>query len=148
MRTIVLGFAFLVACGSARDSGGGGSSPAATDPGGPPRVTDSDSAKASIGKTVRVAGTALNAKLGPVVSTGGLVIYCFGRQEWSADQVGQPVSVTGTLEQTDEFKAEVGPDGEQTAGTGGRDWVIRDCKVETGQAPAAAGEVDRGGGGW
>jgi hypothetical protein len=129
----VIAFALLVACGSARDSGGGGTAPAATEPAGPalPRVTDSDSAKASVGQKVRVTGAALNAKLGPVVSTGGLVIYCFGRQEWSADQVGKQMSVTGTLEQTDEFKAEVGPEGEQTAGTGGRDWVIRDCTVET-----------------
>lgn len=129
----MIAFALLVACGSASDSGGGGgTTPSATEPAGPalPRVTDSDSAKASVGQKVRVTGAALNAKLGPVVSTGGLVIYCFGRQEWSADQVGQQMSVTGTLEQTDEFKAEVGPDGEQTAGTGGRDWVIRDCTVE------------------
>lgn len=122
--------ALLFACASARDSGGGGAPRPAADPAGRPRVTDSDSAKAANGKTVLVSGTALNAKLGPVVSTGGLVIYCFGRQEWSADQLGKPVTVSGSLEQTDEFKAEVGPDGEQTAGTGGRDWVIRDCTVE------------------
>jgi hypothetical protein len=124
--------AFLFACAGSSDGGGGGTSPSATAPAtsGAPTVTDSDSAKASIGKSVRVAGTALNAKLGPVVSTGGLVIYCFGRQEWSANQVGTQVAVSGTLEQTDEFKAEVGEDGEQTAGTGGRDYLIRDCKVE------------------
>lgn len=131
--TLLCAFLFF-ACAGSSDGGGGTTSPSGTAPeasaSSEPLVTDSDSAKASIGKTVRVSGTALNAKLGPVVSTGGLVIYCFGRQEWRADQVGQPVAVTGTLEQTDEFKAEVGPDGEQTAGTGGRDWVIRDCKVE------------------
>jgi hypothetical protein len=38
--------------------------------------------------------------------------------------------VTGTLEQTDEFKAEESPEGVMSAGTAGRDWVIRDCKVE------------------
>ena len=91
-------------------------------------MTDSDSARAGIGKTVRVTGTALNAKLGPVVSTGGLVIYCFGKQEWS-EELGNRITVTGILEQTDELRAEVGPDGEQTAGTGGRDWLIRDCRV-------------------
>jgi hypothetical protein len=137
MRVLVIGSAVLVfACSSAGDSGGGGAGGTTPSenavPAGPalPRVTDRDSANASLGKQVRVDGAALNAKLGPVVSTGGLVIYCFGKQEWSADQVGQQVVVTGTLEQTDEFKAEVGPDGEQTAGTGGRDLVIRDCKVE------------------
>lgn len=133
MKATVL-CAFLFACAGSSDGGGGTRSPASTAPAasdsGEPLVTDSESAKAAIGKMVRVAGTALNAKLGPVVSTGGLVVYCFGRQEWRADQLGNPVEVTGTLEQTDEFKAEVGPDGEQTAGTGGRDWVIRDCKVE------------------
>ncbi len=134
MKLLVIGCACLVACGSAGDSGSGGGTTRSDNaaPAGPalPRVSDSDSAKASVGKNVRVDGTALNAKLGPVVSTGGLVIYCFGKQEWSESEVGGPVVVSGTLEQTDEFKAEVGPDGEQSAGTGGRDWVIRDCKVE------------------
>ncbi len=150
----MIGFALLVACASAGDSGGGGGtgpSGGAT-PGRPalPLVSDSDSARAAIGTSVRVEGTALNAKLGPVVSTGGLVVYCFGRQEWSADQVGGHVSVTGTLEQTDEFKAEEGPDGAMTAGTGGRDYVIRACTVETSPTPAAPAkeEVDQGGGGW
>jgi hypothetical protein len=141
--------AFLFSCASASDSGGGGSSPRpAADTGGRPRVTDSDSAKAAIGKSVFVEGTALNAKLGPVVSTGGLVIYCFGKTEWRADEVGKPIAVSGTLEQTDEFKAQEGPDGEMTAGTGGKDWVIRDCKVETAGAPANKEPVDQGGGGW
>ena len=133
MKRLVIGSALLVACASAGGSGGGGDTTRSDKaaPAGPalPRVSDSDSAKAAVGKNVRVDGTALNAKLGPVVSAGGLVIYCFGKQEWSGEEVGQPVVVSGTLEQTDEFKAEVGPDGEQTAGTGGRDWVIRDCKV-------------------
>lgn len=142
--------AFMFACAGSSD-GGGGTGPSGTAPApsasGAPVVSDSDSAKAAIGKTVQVAGTALNAKLGPVVSVGGLVVYCFGRQEWSTAQVGTQITVTGTLEQTDEFKAEVGPDGEQSAGTGGRDYVIRDCKIE-GPAPAAKEEVDQGGGGW
>lgn len=132
--TVIVGFLFFACAGSSDSGGGSGTTTSArsSTKSDLPLVTDSDTAKAAIGKTVRVAGTALNAKLGPVVSTGGLVIYCFGRQEWRADQLGNPIEVTGTLEQTDEFKAEVGPDGEQTAGTGGRDYVIRDCKVEGG----------------
>ena len=135
MRPIVIfGFLFIACAGSSDGGGGASGSPSGPSSGSPrdgkPLVTDSDSAKAAIGKAVRVTGTALNAKLGPVVSTGGLVIYCFGKQEWSADEVGKQIAVTGTLEQTDEFKAQVGPDGEQTAGTGGRDWLIRDCRVE------------------
>ena len=135
MKLLLIGSAVLAfACSSAGDSGGGGGTTPSEKaaPAGPrlPRVTDRDSANASLGKQVRVEGTALNAKLGPVVSTGGLVIYCFGKQEWSDDQVGQQVAVTGTLEQTDEFKAEVSEDGLQSAGTGGRDLVIRDCRVE------------------
>ncbi len=142
--------ALLYACSGGDSSGAGASGPPAP-PARPgvPRVTDSDSAKAAMGKTVQVAGTALNAKLGPVVSTGGLVIYCFGRQEWRADQVGKPIAVIGVLEQTDEFKAEVGPDGEQTAGTGGHDWVIRDCSVDEGTpAKEPAKEIDHDQGGW
>ncbi len=149
MKLIVISSALLFACASAKDSGGGGGGPssssAASGSSGT-AVTDSDSAKAAVGKTVQVAGTALNAKLGPVVTTGGLVIYCMGRQEWRADQVGTKVVVTGTLEQTDEYKAEVGPNGEHSAGTGGNDFVIRDCKVDEG-APAATESGDQGGGG-
>ncbi len=130
MKAILL-CAFLFACAGSSDSGGGGrpTTAAATAPAGT-AVTDSASARAAIGKTVRVAGTALNAKLGPVVTTEGLVVYCFGRQEWSNDELGKPVAVIGVLEQTDDFKAEEGPDGTQSAGTAGGDFVIRDCAVE------------------
>ena len=93
MKATVLAFLFFACAGSG--DGAGSAGPSGTEPGsGAPLVTDSDSAKAGIGKTVRVTGTALNAKLGPVVSTGGLVIYCFGKQEWSDDEVGQVVAVT------------------------------------------------------
>lgn len=132
MKAIVL-CAFVLSCAGSSDSSGGGGQPtaaaAATAP-GTTAVTDSASARAAIGKTVRVAGTALNAKLGPVVTTEGLVVYCFGRQEWTNDQLGKPVAVIGTLEQTDDFKAQEGPDGMQSAGTAGGDFVIRDCTVE------------------
>ena len=129
MRAILL-CSFLFACAGSNDSGGARpAAPAATGPAAT-AVTDSPSARAAIGKTVRVAGTALNAKLGPVVTTEGLVVYCFGRQEWSNDELGKPVAVIGTLEQTDDFKAQEGPDGMQSAGTAGGDFVIRDCAVE------------------
>jgi hypothetical protein len=146
MRRTVILCALFFAC-SGGDSGGAGASGPAAAPARPgvPRVTDPDSAKAAIGKTVQVAGTALNAKLGPVVETGGLVIYCMGRQEWSADQLGKPITVTGKLEQTDDFKAQEGPDGMHSAGTGGNDWVIRDCAVDEG---TPAKQVDQDQGGW
>ncbi|HEY8146066.1 MAG TPA: hypothetical protein VIG06_25470 [Kofleriaceae bacterium] len=131
MKVIVL-CSFLFACAGSSDSGGGGAHPTAAAATGPAAtaVTDSASARAAIGKTVRVAGTALNAKLGPVVTTEGLVVYCFGRQEWSNEQLGKPVAVIGVLEQTDDFKAQEGPDGMQSAGTAGGDFLIRDCTVE------------------
>ena len=129
MRAILL-CSVLFACAGSNDSGvARPAAPAATGPAAA-AVTDSASARAAIGKTVRVAGTALNAKLGPVVTTQGLVVYCFGRQEWSNDELGKPVAVVGTLEQTDDFKAQEGPDGMQSAGTAGGDFVIRDCTVE------------------
>ena len=139
--------ALFYACSGGDSSGTGASGPAAapTRP-GVARVTDSDSAKANVGKTVQVAGTALNAKLGPVVETGGLVVYCMGRQEWRSEQLGKPIVVTGLLEQTDDFKAQEGPDGMQSAGTAGNDWVIRNCSVDEG-TPAKT-EVDREQGGW
>lgn len=131
MKALVL-CAFVFACAGSSESGGGRTQPPAAAPSGPAAtaVTDSASARAAIGKTVRVAGTALNAKLGPVVTTEGLVVYCFGRQEWSNAELGKPVAVIGLLEQTDDFKAEEGPDGMQSAGTAGGDFVIRDCAVE------------------
>jgi hypothetical protein len=146
MRRIVILCALFYACSGGDSGGPGAAGPAAvpTRP-GVPRVADSDSAKANMGKTVQVVGTALNAKLGPTLSVGGLVIYCFGRQEWRADQLGKQIAVTGTLEQTDEFKAEEGPDGMQSAGTAGRDWVIRNCSVDEG---TPAKEVDQDQGGW
>jgi hypothetical protein len=36
----------------------------------------------------------------------------------------------------------------QSAGTGGNDWVIRDCAVDEGTPAPAKTEVDREQGGW
>jgi len=145
MRLTVICCALFFAC-SGSESGGSGPSGPAAPPARPgvPRVTDSDSAKASIGKTVQVSGAALNAKLGPTLSVGGLVIYCMGRQEWSADQLGKTITVIGILEQTDDFKAEENEEGVMSAGTAGHDWVIRNCAVDEG-TPAKPVDPDQGG---
>jgi len=84
----------------------------------------------AIGKRVRVVGTAQNAKLGAVVEGERLVVYCEGLDSWPAAQVGKPVTVTGVLTRTDDFKATVGPHGEISQGSAGGDWVLEHPKVE------------------
>ena len=92
-------------------------------------LASSKDAAAALGQTVRITGTAQNAKLSAVVQTGDLVVYCLDRPSWK-DRAGKPVSVEGKLEQTREFEAQVDDGGAISQGTGGPVFVIRACTVK------------------
>jgi hypothetical protein len=86
--------------------------------------------KAALNKKVRFTGTALRAKIAPAVrSESGMLIYCLGQSDWSSEQSGKSVTVTGTLERTDDFKAKTDPNSAVSAGTSGGDLVIRGCDL-------------------
>lgn len=75
------------------------------------------SARAAIGKRVRISGTADNAKLGAVVVVNDLVVYCSHRTDgW--DERGRAVVVEGVLERS-EGEAVRAPDGTMSAGIEG-----------------------------
>ena len=93
-------------------------------------IVDLASAKAALGKRVTVTGTAGNAKLGSAVTIADLVVYCLGIPAWPDAVSGKPVTVRGTLEQTDRFEATTGPNGEVSAGTGGAVFVLRECAYD------------------
>jgi hypothetical protein len=81
------------------------------------RIDSVASARAAIGKRVRLEGTADNAKLGAVVVKGDLVVYCVDRKDgW--DQRNLPVIVEGVLDHTSRARARTGSDGSISAGTG------------------------------
>lgn len=82
------------------------------------------------GTRVRVTGVAQNAKLGAVVVSERMTVYCLDRQEWPPDLVGQQVTVSGIVERTDDFKAEVNEKGEISQGSAGGDLVIRRSTLE------------------
>jgi hypothetical protein len=75
------------------------------------------SARAAVGKRVRLEGTGDNAKLGAVVVKGDLIVYCIDRKDgW--DDRNVPVVVEGVLEYSSRAKARTGSDGSVSAGTG------------------------------
>ena len=90
----------------------------------------SGDAEKALGKRVRIRGTAQNAKLGAIVLGEGLMVYCQGMDSRPGDRVGKPVTVSGVLERTDDFKEVVGPKGERNQGTAGGDYVLRGPVVE------------------
>lgn len=94
----------------------------------PIAVTDVASAKAALGKRVRIAGTADNAKLGAIVLVGDLVVFCTDRAGgW--DERNQPIVVEGTLTYDEGQPAPTpGPNGEQSAGAAGG-FFRMDCNV-------------------
>lgn len=87
-------------------------------------ITDEASARAAVGRRVRIKGTAENGKHAAVVA-GAHPIYCLDRDSWPSELEGREVEVEGVLEVTDEFAEEVGPDGVVTQGTRGNDLVLR-----------------------
>jgi len=75
-------------------------------------------------------GEAVNAKLGAAVNSEEAVVFCVEMDAWPDEVVGKRVSATGFLEQTDQFKAEVAPDGAISQGTAGGDLVLRSVTYE------------------
>jgi hypothetical protein len=96
----------------------------------PIAIDSAQAAKKAVGKPVRVEGTARNAKLSAVVVRGDLLVYCLDRDSWPADRDGKKVAVTGTLEYTTEFQAQVSPSGEVSQGTEGGVFVLRTSQVQ------------------
>jgi hypothetical protein len=81
------------------------------------RIDGVASARAAIGKRVRLEGIGDNAKLGAVIVKGDLVVYCVDRKDgW--DERNMPVVVEGILDYTNSARARTGGDGSITAGTG------------------------------
>jgi hypothetical protein len=96
--------------------------------GAPPLISDSSGVKGALGRAVRVAGMAENAKLSAVVQARDLTVYCLNWPGWPADQAKQPVVVEGILESTRQFAART-VDGEVSQGTEGPVLVIRRCAI-------------------
>lgn len=123
---------------AARDGGGSplaepkdGNSAVA--PGGQGSTTTIDSeatARAAVGKVVRVSGAAENAKLAGIVVHADLAVYCLDRRLGWGDRSRSNVTVEGLLEHTDEFTVRRQPDGAETAGTDTRVFVIRHCTLQ------------------
>jgi hypothetical protein len=104
-------------------------------------VSDESSARAALGKSVRVRGTARNAKLSAAVLAGGVPIYCLDRESWSDELDGQELAVEGILEWTEEFAAKTGPDGAVSTGTSGGVFAIRHSDVKAvAEPPPTPGE--------
>ncbi len=122
MRAVAL--ALVIAAGCGRGSGPSTSSGAA-----PTRVVDHAGAMAAVGSQVRIAGTAMDAKIAGLVDTGTLHVYCLDRSHWPDAQRDQPIVVEGLLEHTGEFESKTTSTGLVTQGTTGKVYVIRRCTL-------------------
>jgi hypothetical protein len=112
---------------------GSGASPTGSSVPPPPPVSirDADGAKAQLGKEVTLAGTARDAKISAVVvADGNFIVYCLGLDSWPDEISGKAVVAHGTIEQTDEFTARSGSNGEVGEGTSGPVWVLRNCTYD------------------
>ncbi len=93
---------------------------------GPVVVRGPGDVKGALGQRVRVEGTARDAKLGAaVIGADGLVVFCLDVARWPAEVEGRRVVAEGTLEETSEPQAAVGPGGERSAGIEGSAYVLR-----------------------
>jgi hypothetical protein len=86
-----------------------------------------DQAEAARGQQVSVEGLARNAKLGAVVVSDALLVYCLDAEggAWPDEWNGKKVVATGTLEFTEEFVAPTDEHGAVSAGTDGGVYVLR-----------------------
>lgn len=98
----------------------------------PVAVSEKGDLDDAIGKTTVFVGKAVNAKIAAAVETAQGVIYCLDLQAWSDEVLGEQVTVKGTLERTDKFKAEVAEDGAISQGSAGGDLVLHECSHDAG----------------
>jgi hypothetical protein len=118
---IAAAFAVLGACNERGPATRSASGPAIL-------VKDDASARASIGKRVRVRGVAQNGKLAALVA-GDVLVYCLDRDSWPGELEGRMIEAEGVLEVTDQFAATEGPGGEISQGTRGADLVLRHASI-------------------
>jgi len=87
-------------------------------------------AQAALGKRVRIAGIAGNAKLGAVVLLGNMPFYLVGKTEWDSARRGGRVVVIGLLEKSDHARLRPAPSGAISQGTSGPIYRLLDVRVE------------------
>lgn len=84
--------------------------------------------KAVQGRTVRILGKAVNAKLAPAVD-GPILVYCLDLSPWPEAVLGKQVVVTGVIERTGQFRARTDPaTGAISQGTDIDVFVLRQAK--------------------
>jgi len=83
---------------------------------GPAWVRTPAEARQARGERVRIEGTAAEAKLGPVIANGGLVVYIAEQPRWPPEALGRRVVAEGTLDETREAMTVAGVDGDRSAG--------------------------------
>ena len=93
-------------------------------------IGNREQALAAIGTTVRISGTAENAKLAAIVIAPWISVYCLDLDSWPDEVQGQQVEVTGQLNLTDQFQAQVSKDGSISQGTAGGDWTLHGTRFE------------------
>lgn len=114
--TLLLALALLLAPGCAS------SEPAPSSP----ELRRGDELAAQVGKTVRLRGTAQDAKGGALVVLEGASVYVGELAAWDVALVGEPVVVAGTLARRDLIPAATtDASGAVSQGdSGGEEWVI------------------------
>ena len=125
----------LAACAGGHTTGttpptgsGSGSGPGSA-PAPPAVIDDGAQLEPHVGQPVVARGMAGNAHIAAAVKVGSEVVYCLGLDSWPDAVSGKTVDASGKLERTNEFAAPPpGPNGEQSQGTDGDVYVLRDCK--------------------
>ena len=105
-------------------------------------VSEKGGLEDALGKTTVFVGKAVNAKIAAAVETEQGVIYCLDLEAWPDAVVGEEVTVKGTLQRTDKFKAEVAEDGAISQGSAGGDLVLHECSHDAGGEEAEEEEAE------
>lgn len=80
-----------------------------------------------VGETVTFRGTARDAMAGAIVQLAdGTPVYVLGLSEWSDDDTGTEVEITGLLERRPSRRPQVNHGGEQYHGLGAT-YAVRDA---------------------
>lgn len=93
-------------------------------------LTDQASAESAVGQRGTATGVAQNAKLGPVIVQGDLVVYCeTGQDSWSEQLLGASVTGAGVIDIADASSL-MSEDGAIRAGTSEPRVVLLDCQAD------------------
>ena len=97
-------------------------------PSRPPIVRTLSEAQSYVGMVIRICGAAIDCKTSAALQLPDGLVYCLHWSAWPEGDVGTIVTVQGSLQVSDDLRAQVAADGAISQGFEGEIITLQDAK--------------------